>query len=53
MKLEPGALKPFSKLSVKAYKKLIPEGDLTDIFVSSGFDQSSNHYDLADQEDMV
>lgn len=51
MEQEQGAQRPFSKLFVAAYKKLVPEGDLIDIFVSSA--NQARHYDFADEEDVV
>lgn len=46
-----GTQSPFSKLFVAAYKKLVPEGDVVDIFVSAA--NQARHYDFSDEEDVV
>ncbi|WP_339044476.1 protein translocase subunit SecDF [Cardinium endosymbiont of Tipula unca] len=51
MEQEQGAQMPFSKLFVGAYKKLVPEGDLTDIFVASA--NQARYYDFSDEEGVV
>ena len=48
---ENGASLPFSKLFIAAYKRLVPEGNLQDIFVTSA--NQSKSYTFTNEQDII